>query len=110
VAAALVSVWFVGPYGVAVPVEFLTDQEAVAFGRYSGAPSREALERFFFLDDGDRELVFRRRGDHNQLGFSLQLTTARYIGRFLPDPVQGVPTVVMDYLSEQLGIADPSVP
>jgi len=71
-------------------------------------PSREALERFLFLDDGDRELVFRRRGDHNRLGFSLQLTTARYIGRFLPDPLEGVPTEVIDYLAEQLGIADPS--
>ncbi len=106
--AALVSAWFVGSYGVAVPVEFLTDQEAAVFGRYRGSPSREELERFFFLDDGDRKLAFRRRGDHNRLGFSLQLTTARYIGRFLPDPLEGVPTEVIDYLAEQLRIADPS--
>jgi hypothetical protein len=106
--ATLVSAWFVGSYGVAVPVEFLTDQEAAVFGRYGGSPSREELERFFFLDDGDRKLAFRRRGDHNRLGFSLQLTTARYIGRFLPDPLEGVPTEVIDYLAEQLQIADPS--
>jgi hypothetical protein len=105
---ALVSAWFVGSYGVAVPVEFLTDDEATAFGRCGGCPSREELERFFFLDDGHRKLVCRRRGDHNRLGFSLQLTTVRYLGRFLPDPLEGVPTAVIDYLAEQLGIADPS--
>jgi hypothetical protein len=45
---------------------------------------------FFFLDDAERELVTGLRGDHNRLGFSLQLTTARYIGRFLADPLEGV--------------------
>jgi uncharacterized protein DUF4158 len=93
---------------VGVPVEFLSDVEAGAFGRYEGAPSRAELERFFFLDDADRALVGQRRGDHNRLGFSLQLVTVRYVCRFLPDPLAGVPTAVIDYLAEQLGIADPS--
>lgn len=91
-----------------MPVEFLTDREAAAFGRYGDTPSQVDLERFFFLDDGDRKLVSRQRGDHNRLGFSDQLTTVRYIGRFLPDPLEGVPTEVIDFLAEQLEIADPS--
>jgi hypothetical protein len=41
----------------AVPVEFLSDQEALAFGRYGGSVSQADLERFFFLDDRDRKLV-----------------------------------------------------
>ncbi|MGH3755630.1 MAG: DUF4158 domain-containing protein [Pseudonocardiaceae bacterium] len=86
----------------------MSDADAAAFGRYDGVPSRAELERFFFLDDADMVLVGQRRGDHNRLGFSLQLVTARYLGRFLPDPLAGVPPEVIDYLAEQLGIDDPS--
>jgi hypothetical protein len=40
-----------------VPVEFLSDEEAAAYGRFIGAPPREELERSFFLDDADRTLI-----------------------------------------------------
>ncbi len=56
-----------------MPVEFLSDAEASAYGRFSGAPLRVELERVFFLDDVDRALVDRRRGAHNRLGFALQM-------------------------------------
>ena len=91
-----------------VPVEFLSDQEAAAFGRYGGSVSQADLERFFYLDDADRKLVAGQREDHNRLGFSVQLATVRYIGRFLADPLEGVPTEVIDFLAGQLQIADPS--
>ncbi|TLP60680.1 DUF4158 domain-containing protein [Microbispora triticiradicis] len=88
-----------------MPVEFLSDSEAAAYGRYSGAPSQAELERFFFLDDADRTLIAERRGAHARLGFALQLTTARFVGRFLTDPLD-VPHEVLEYLGEQLGIED----
>ena len=72
-----------------VPVEFLSDQEAAAFGRYGGPVPLADLERFFYLDDADRKLVAGQREDHNRLGFSIQLATVRYIGRFLADPWMG---------------------
>ncbi|MCX5422630.1 Tn3 family transposase [Streptomyces sp. NBC_00114] len=87
-----------------MPVEFLTDAQAAAYAAYDGAPSRTELERFFFLDDADRELIEGKRRSHNRLGFAAQLTTARYLGVFLDDPT-GVPPEVVDYLAEQLGIA-----
>jgi hypothetical protein len=90
-----------------MPVEFLTDDEAAAYGRYAGVPSREELDRMFFIDDADRALIARRRGDHTRLGLALQLTTVRYLGTFLPDPLE-VPTVVLGRLAGQLQIADPS--
>ncbi|MBC9713484.1 Tn3 family transposase [Streptomyces sp. TRM66268-LWL] len=91
-----------------MPVEFLTDVQAAAYAAFDGAPSRTELERFFFLDDADREMVEGKRRSHNRLGFASQLTTVRYLGVFLDDPTD-VPAEVVDYLAEQLGIKDSSV-
>jgi TnpA family transposase len=71
--------------------------DAAAYGRFSGAPSQAELERFFFVDDADRALITERRGAHARLGFALQLTTARFVGRFLTDPLD-VPDEVLVYL------------
>ena len=72
-----------------------------------GVPSREELVRFFFLDDVDRALIDRWREDHARSGFTVQLTTVRAVVAFLADPGD-VPSVVVDYLAGQLGVADPS--
>ena len=89
-------------------MEFLSEELASGFGRFLGEPSRADLERFFYLDDADLELIARRRGDHNRLGFAVQLGTIRFLGVLLADPID-VPWGVIDYLSARLGIADPSV-
>ena len=88
--------------------EYWTAAEESAYGRYAHeAPEQSVLDRFFFLDDLDRELVAKRRGDHNRLGFGLQLVTVRHLGAFLDDPVD-VPTAVVDFVAVQVGVADPS--
>ncbi|WTW80303.1 DUF4158 domain-containing protein [Streptomyces sp. NBC_00009] len=84
-----------------MPVEFLTDEQAEAYGKFAGEPTKPELERFFFLDDEDRKLIAKRRGDHNRLGFALQMCTVRYIGLFLEDPL-AVPWPVVEHLATQL--------
>jgi len=81
-------------------------QGVEGYGRF-GLLSRVELERFFHLDDEDRRLIAKRRGDHSRLGFALQVVTVRHLGMFLADPLD-VPVELVDYLVEQLGVGDPS--
>ena len=64
-----------------MPAEFPTDDEAAAYGRYAGAPSQAGLERVFFLDDDDRALVGRHRGEHMPVALGRRLREVLLAGR-----------------------------
>ena len=66
-------------------------QLRIAGGIGGRPPSQADLERLFFLDDEDRELVDLRRGDQMKAGFALQLVTVRWLGTFLEDPEGDLP-------------------
>lgn len=84
-----------------MPVEFLSDEQAAAYGRFNGEPTRAELERFFFLDDDDRRRVQQRRGDHHRVGFAVQVGTVRFLGAFLSDWT-ATPSGVVGYVADQL--------
>lgn len=91
-----------------MPVEFLSDEQASAFGRFvEDDLSRQDLERFAWLDDADLAVIAEHRGDANRLGFAVQLTSVRMVGTFLPDPL-AVPWALVSFLAEQLVIDNPS--
>lgn len=82
-------------------MEFLSDEQAAAYGQFNGEPSRSDLERFFFLDDVDRRRVQMRRGEHNRVGFAVQVGTVRFLGTFLSDWT-GTPPGVLRYVVDQV--------
>jgi TnpA family transposase len=88
-----------------MPVQFLTAGQRADYGRYVAEPTEVELNRYFYLDDTDHQQLSGKRGEHNRLGFAVQLTTVRYLGRFLDDTTQAPPNV-LSILSKQLGLAD----
>ncbi len=67
-------------------------------------PAAEAdLIRHWTLDRTDLTAVDRRRGDHNRLGFALQLCALRYPGRLLRAD-EAIPEPALRFVAEQLGV------
>jgi TnpA family transposase len=86
-----------------VPVDFLSAALSAGYGRYGEAPAARQLERFFHFDDVDRARIADRRGDHNRLGFAVQLATVRFLGTFLAHPAD-VPPVVAKTIARELAV------
>ena len=82
-----------------------SDSERERFNSFPLEILFDDVVTFFTLTEQDQNLVRSRRGDHNRIGFALQLGTLRYLG-FCPDDLSSTPLNVIDYLSQQLGYVD----
>jgi hypothetical protein len=67
-----------------VPVRLFTDAERDRLTRFPPDVPPGDLLAWFTLSDDALDLIGDRGGEHNRLGFGLQLTTLPYLG-FVPD-------------------------
>src|SRR5215211_4836459 len=67
-------------------------------------PTTEAdLALHWTLSPADHAAIQGRRGDHNRLGFTLQLCALRYPGRLLR-PGETIPHPALNHLARQLNV------
>lgn len=87
-----------------MPGQFFTKAERERLQSFPAEIAPEDVITFFTLSPDDQAKVQKRTGDHNLLGFALQLGTLRYLG-FVPDNLTHVPKAVVDYVAHQLKVA-----
>jgi len=90
-----------------MPVEFLTAGQRADFGRYTTEPTAVELARCFHLDDAEHQHLAGKRGTASRLGFALQLTTVRFLGRFLEEERE-IPRGVIRFMAREIGLNPPA--
>ena len=90
-----------------MPGQFLTDIERLRLTTYPAEVLPEDVTAYFTLTETDRAQLMVLRGDHNKLGWALQLCTLRFMG-FCPDDLTTAPGVVVATLAQQLDL-DPDL-
>ena len=63
-----------------MPGRIFTPQERKRLDAFPSEIGESDLIRYFTLSGSDLDLVRRQRGDHNRLGFALQLCALRLYG------------------------------
>jgi TnpA family transposase len=66
---------------------------------------RASLIEHYVLNEADLNLIRRRRGNRNRLGFAVQLALLRFPGRVLK-PDETPPPEFLNFIARQLGVLE----
>ena len=66
------------------------------------------IARYYAFDDRDLSIIRQRRGDHNRLGFAIQLCYLRYPGYAITSDLTP-PDKLINYVAQQLRIKPASL-
>ena len=86
-----------------MPGRVFTESERRRLDAFPSEIVESDLIRYFTLSASDLELVRQQRGDHNRLGFALQLCALRYLG-FCPDDLVTAPPAAISFVADQLQV------
>ena len=86
-----------------MPVQFLSEAERDRLSRFPEEISQQDLQDFFWLSEDDRKEIMPLRGEHNRLGFALNLCCLRYLG-FFPNNFLELPQTVVTFVAHQLRV------
>ncbi|MFF4624687.1 DUF4158 domain-containing protein [Nonomuraea jabiensis] len=67
-----------------MPAEFLSAEQRAAYASFAEMPSLSDLEKFFFLDDFDRNVIAQSRADSHRLGVAVQIGRDRALQGVVP--------------------------
>lgn len=81
----------------------MTDNEREQWNQVPAKIAPSDLGTYFTLSVAELDLVRQHRGQHNRLGFALQLLTLRYLG-FCPEQIATTPVIVVAHVAQQLGV------
>ncbi len=87
-----------------MPVQFLSQVERERLQSFPEEITFNELITFFTLSQKDLNLTKKRSGDHNLLGFALQLGTLKFLG-FIPDNFPQLPSNIIEYVAQQLQVS-----
>ena len=86
-----------------MPVNFLSLEQRNNYGCYPHDLPADLVANNFFLDDQDRDWIYRKRTDMSRLGYALQLVSVRFLGLFLSN-VTEIPWTVINRVAVQLNM------
>src|ERR1700676_4020881 len=81
-----------------MPGRVFTESERKHLDAFPSEIAELDLIRYFTLSGSDLEFVRQQRGDHNRLGFALQLCGLRYLG-FCPDDFVTPPPAAITFVA-----------